>query len=68
MYQVTDASLETNAASSRVRDILADFSSRHLNITESWENWTSIIEENRKTERLIEEIMSKNELVSASYK
>lgn len=49
-----------------MQEILADFSNRQLNITESWENWTSVIEETRKTERIIDEIMSKNELVSAT--
>lgn len=67
VLQAVDASLETKSASVHVEEILADFSSRQFNITESWENWTSTIVEKRETERIIEEIMSKHELVSTQW-
>lgn len=47
-----------------VEQILTDFSLRQLGINESWENWTTIIREIREIEHILEQIMSKNELVS----
>lgn len=40
-----------------------DFSSRQIIITESWDNWTTIIQEGREIECVLQQIMSKNELV-----
>lgn len=47
-----------------VEQILTDFSLRQHRITESWEHWTTIIREKREIEQILQEIMSKNELVS----
>lgn len=62
--QVADAFLETKSACRLVETLLQDFSSRQFNITESCENWTTIVSESRHTESVLERIMTENAQVS----
>lgn len=64
ILQVADAFLETKSAGSIVETLLQDFSSRQFNITESCENWTTIVTESRHTETILERIMTANAQVS----
>lgn len=62
--QILDPYLDTKPSATAVEDILNGFSRQQIDVTTSFENWTTHITEKREVETILETIMSQNEEVS----
>ncbi|XP_075160111.1 zormin isoform X6 [Haematobia irritans] len=64
-WKILDPYLDTKPSVNAVEDILNGFSKQQIDVTTSFENWTTHITEKREVETILETIMSQNEETAA---
>ncbi|XP_073838143.1 zormin isoform X5 [Musca autumnalis] len=63
--KILDPYLDTKPSANAVEDILNGFSKQQIDVTTSFENWTTHITEKREVKTILETIMSQNEETAA---
>ncbi|XP_058980466.1 uncharacterized protein LOC101894461 isoform X1 [Musca domestica] len=63
--KILDPYLDTKPSAKAVEDILNGFSKQQIDVTTSFENWTTHITEKREVETILETIMSQNQETAA---